>query len=158
MEDSWIIKYERNVCMYELYMNTSIVFISWKVESRVKEANTINNIDNNVIKKDIDNDILNTVNPFWNTINDINNIYWYRFIENIINCRRTFLDKLLLCVHIFIDIFLFFFFRFNIYKWYMTIYENSNEISLFSFLFKEFKEFRVLRSKKNLIFTKLHKR
>lgn len=109
MEDSWIIKYERNVCMYELYMNTSIVFISWKVESRVKEANTINNIDNNVIKKDIDNDILNTVNPFWNTINDINNIYWYRFIENIINCRRTFLDKLLLCVHIFIDIFLFFF-------------------------------------------------
>lgn len=48
--------------MYELYMNTSIVFISWKVESRVKEANTINNIDNNVIKKDID--ILNTVNPF----------------------------------------------------------------------------------------------
>lgn len=38
--------------MYELYMNTSIVFISWKVESRVKEANTINNIDNNVIKKD----------------------------------------------------------------------------------------------------------
>lgn len=50
--------------MYELYMNTSIVFISWKVESRVKEANTINNIDNNVIKKDIDNDILNTVNPF----------------------------------------------------------------------------------------------
>lgn len=143
--------------MYELYMNTSIVFISWKVESRVKEANTINNIDNNVIKKDIDNDILNTVNPFWNTINDINNIYWYRFIENIINCRRTFLDKLLLCVHIFID-FSFFFFRFNIYKWYMTIYENSNEISLFSFLFKEFKEFRVLRSKKNLIFTKLHKR
>lgn len=44
--------------MYELYMNTSIVFISWKVESRVKEANTINNIDNNVIKKDIDNDIM----------------------------------------------------------------------------------------------------
>lgn len=43
--------------MYELYMNTSIVFISWKVESRVKEANTINNIDNNVIKKDIDNDV-----------------------------------------------------------------------------------------------------
>lgn len=44
--------------MYELYMNTSIVFISWKVESRVKETNTINNIDNNVIKKDIDNDIM----------------------------------------------------------------------------------------------------
>lgn len=43
--------------MYELYMNTSIVFISWKVESCVKEANTINNIDNNVIKKDIDNDV-----------------------------------------------------------------------------------------------------
>lgn len=64
MEDSWIIKYERNVCMYELYMNTSIVFISWKVESRVKEANTINNIDNNVIKKDIDNDIM---------------IFWIRF-------------------------------------------------------------------------------
>lgn len=109
MEDSWIIKYERNVCMYELYMNTSIVFISWKVESRVKEANTINNIDNNVIKKDIDNDILNTVNPFWNTINDINNIYWYRFIENIINCRRTFLDKVIIMCTYFYRYFSFFF-------------------------------------------------
>lgn len=49
--------------MYELYMNTSIVFISWKVESRVKEANTINNIDNNVIKKDIDNDV--DIMIFW---------------------------------------------------------------------------------------------
>lgn len=49
---SWIIlKYERNICMYALYMNASIVFISWKVEPRVKESNTINNIDNNVIKK-----------------------------------------------------------------------------------------------------------
>lgn len=52
MEDSWImLKYERSVCVHALYMNASIVFISWKVEARVKEPNTINNIDNNVIKK-----------------------------------------------------------------------------------------------------------
>lgn len=46
-----MLKYERNICVHALYMNASIVFISWKVEARVKEPNTINNIDNNVIKK-----------------------------------------------------------------------------------------------------------
>lgn len=93
--------------MYELYMNTSIVFISWKVESRVKEANTINNIDNNVIKKDID------IMIFWIRFK-IQSIILTIFIDIdlskiLLIIGEHFWIKLLLCVHIFIDIFLFFF-------------------------------------------------
>ena len=51
--------------MHALYMNASIVFISWKVESRIKEANTINNVIKKIINKRCRyNDILNPFNPF----------------------------------------------------------------------------------------------